>query len=48
MDFIAIENLATKTTDNEVMIAYSLETREMLVEEIGNQTIKEALTDLWI
>lgn len=48
MDFISVENLAMKTTDDEVVIAYSPETREIVAEEIGNQTIEEALTNLWI
>lgn len=46
MDFISVENLAMKTTDDEVVIAYSPETREIVAEEIGNQTIEEALTNL--
>lgn len=47
-DFIPVDNPATRTTDDEVVVAYSPETREIVAEEIGNRTIEEALTDLWI
>ena len=47
-DFLSPEAPLEKENDDEVVMAYSPETNEIMVLDIGERTTEEALTELWI